>query len=144
MKIQGLGHVVIKVRELDSSESFYNGVLGLPIVAHNETPPMTFFSLGNHHDFAIMAVGSDATRADRQSVGLAHVAFCIGNTREQLVDAKLLLDKADIRCTPIDHEVTHSLYFADPDGNQIELYVEASDVWRCEPERVAQSSPLAL
>ena len=45
---------------------------------------------------------------------------------------------------PVDHEVTKSLYFADPDGNQVELYVDASDAWREEPQRVAQSGPLAI
>jgi len=40
--------------------------------------------------------------------------------------------------------VTKSLYFEDQDGNGIELYVDASDVWRREPQRVAQLQPLEL
>ena len=58
-RIQQLGHVVIKVRDRDRAEQFYSGVLGLPIVARRDNPPMTFFSLGNHHDFATLAVGED-------------------------------------------------------------------------------------
>jgi catechol-2,3-dioxygenase len=41
-------------------------------------------------------------------------------------------------------EVTKSLYFEDPDGNGIEVYVDASDVWRREPQRVARVMPLEL
>ena len=37
-----------------------------------------------------------------------------------------------------------SLYFEDPDGNGIEVYVDTSDIWRREPQRVAQLMPLEL
>ena len=56
MQIESLGHVVIKVRDVARSEAFYNGVLGLPIVARNERSTMTFFSLGDHHDFAVVGL----------------------------------------------------------------------------------------
>ena len=58
--------------------------------------------------------------------------------------AKAKLEAAGITPTPIDHEVTKSLYFADPDGNGVELYVDASDAWRREPQRVAQLMPLEM
>lgn len=144
MRIESLGHVVIKVRDVERSEAFYNGVLGLPIVARSDRGPMTFFSLGDHHDFAIAGIGDDAERANGKTPGLAHVAFKIGNSLEELKDAKRILDEAGIQCAPVDHEVTQSLYFADPDGNQVELYVDVSDVWKREPQRVAQSSKLEL
>ena len=57
---------------------------------------------------------------------------------------KRTLEAAGITPNPVDHEVTKSLYFEDPDGNGIELYVDASDVWRSEPQRVAQLMPLEL
>ena len=43
MKVQQLGHVVLKVRERERSERFYTEVLGLQIAARRDTPPMTFF-----------------------------------------------------------------------------------------------------
>jgi len=144
MKIQSLGHVVIKVRNIEKSIEFYNGLLGLPVVAHNEKPPMAFFSLGNHHDFAVMEVGEAAAGPTGKQVGLAHIAFKIGDDLDDLRDAKSQLDNAGVPSAPVDHEVTKSLYFADPDGNQVELYVDASDAWREEPQRVAQSGPLAI
>ena len=144
MQIESLGHVVIKVRDVARSEAFYNGVLGLPIVARSTRGPMTFFSLGNHHDFAIVALGEDATGPTDKTVGLAHVAFKIGDSLDNLREAKRHLDASGIDSAPVDHEVTQSLYFSDPDGNQVELYVDTSDVWKAEPQRVAQASKLAI
>ena len=43
-----------------------------------------------------------------------------------------------------DHTVTQSIYFDDPDGNTIEVYIDASDVWRTDPQTVATMAPLSL
>ena len=144
MQIESLGHVVIKVRDVERSEAFYHGVLGLPIVARNARSTMTFFSLGDHHDFAVVGLGDDAESPGAKSVGLAHVAFKIGDSLDQLKDAKRHLDEAGIPCAPVDHEVTQSLYFADPDGNQVELYGDVSDVWKQDPQRVSHVSKLEI
>jgi len=145
MKIKSLGHVVLRVTDRDRAERFYNGVLGLPLCARfdEQGMKMAFFSLGNHHDFAVMEVkgnlGGSPTGA-----GLDHVAFNIGTTLDELREAKAKLEAAGISPRPVDHEVTQSLYFEDPDGNGIEVYVDGSDVWRREPQRVAQLLPLEL
>ena len=144
MKINSLGHVVIRVTDLKRSEAFYNGTLGLPICARldDQGMQMTFFSLGNHHDFAISRVDGDDVSA--KAPGLDHVAFCIGTDLDQLREAKGHLDAAGIESMPVDHEVTQSLYIADPDGNGVELYVDVSDAWRREPQRVARADALEL
>ena len=72
------------------------------------------------------------------------MAFKIGNDIDVLREAKAHLDAAGVRTRPVDHEVTLSLYFEDPDGNGIELYVDTSDAWREEPQKVAQGEPLEL
>ena len=144
MKIEGLGHVVIKVSNLEKAEAFYEGILGMPVVARSPKAKMSFFSLGNHHDFALMALGDKAESPSAQATGLAHVAFKIGNDLDTLREALAHLTDAGIKAAPVDHEVTQSLYFADPDGNQVELYVDVSDAWREEPQRVAQAKALEL
>jgi catechol 2,3-dioxygenase len=150
MKIKQLGHVVLRVSDAARAEQFYNGVLGLPICARLDQGPvkMTFFSLGNHHDFAVMQVsgtgGGEDRAGGRHAVGLDHVAFKIGDSLDELREAKAALERAGIRGRPTDHEVTKSLYFEDPDGNGVELYVDASDAWRQDPQRVAQIAPLEL
>jgi catechol 2,3-dioxygenase len=146
VKIQSLGHVVVRVKDCARAEEFYAGVLGLPICARldQDGMKMTFFTLGNHHDFAVMEVSGDGSATGPSAVGLDHVAFKIGSSLDDLREAKVKLDATGIFATPMDHEVTQSLYFADPDGNGVELYVDTSDVWRREPQRVAQEQPLQL
>ncbi len=145
MNIGSLGHVVLKVTDLERSEAFYNGVLGLPINARfdQDGMKMTFFTLGNHHDFAISEVSGEGSPA-AQSVGLDHVAFNIGTSLDELREAKAHLEAAGLKLAPVDHGVTASLYLSDPDGNGIEVYVDTSDVWRENPQEVAQAYPLEL
>jgi catechol 2,3-dioxygenase len=146
MKIKALGHVVLRVADCARAERFYNGVLGLPVCARLDEHgmKMSFFSLGNHHDFAVMQVSGEGSSHSETAVGLHHVAFKIGDDLGELREAKVKLEAAGIALKPIDHEVTKSLYFEDPDGNGVELYIDASDIWRREPQRVAQLSPLEL
>jgi catechol 2,3-dioxygenase len=144
MKVQALGHVVLNVRSRARSEAFYAGVLGLPIATRSEPFAMTMFTLGNHHDFAIREVGEAAPTPPESAVGLRHVAFKIGESRDELREAKRQLEAAGVTVTPIDHGITESLYFTDPDGNPIELYVDVSEAWRHQTNRVPKAEPLAL
>jgi catechol 2,3-dioxygenase len=145
MQVQQLGHVVLKVRDRERSERFYTDVLGLAIAARNDAPPMTFFTLGNHHDFAIMTVGPGGPDSAANSPGLFHVAFKIGDSTDELRRAKAHLDAHGVEIVmAADHTVTQSIYITDPDGNAIELYVDTSDVWRTDPQTVAAIAPLSL
>ena len=145
MKIKELGHVVVQVTNRERAEQFYGDLLGLPVCAHfdEDGMKMTFFSLGNHHDFAVMEVSGEDSRGEN-APGLHHVAFKIGDSLDELREAKAKLEAAGIALDPIDHEVTKSLYLADPDGNGVELYVDVSDAWRKDPQRIAQVGPLEL
>ena len=145
MEVQQLGHVVLNVRDRERSERFYTEVLGLPVAARMDAPPMTFFTLGDHHDFAIAEVGPEAPDATANSPGLAHVAFKVGNTTDDLRRAKLDLEALGVEIVfTFDHTVSQSIYFTDPDGNAIEVYVDVSDVWRTDPNAVATIAPLSL
>ena len=144
VQIQSLGHVVLRVRDRERAEQFYNGVLGLPIVARSGSV-MTFFSLGNHHDFAVAEVGRDAPDPPADGPGLAHVAFKVGESLDELRDAKRHLEAAGITIDHVtDHDVSQSLYLHDPDGNGIELYVDTSDAWKRDPQTVATIRSLTL
>jgi len=146
MQIQALGHVVLRVTDQSRAERFYGETLGLPICARfdEDGMKMTFFTLGNHHDFAVMEVSGEDAAAGPSAVGLHHVAFKIGDKLDQLREAKTKREAAGIVLRPADHEVSKSLYCEDPDGNGIEVYVDASDVWKREPQRVAQMHPLEI
>jgi catechol 2,3-dioxygenase len=144
MKVRSLGHVVIKVRDQQRAEAFYNGLLGIPIAARYPQMSTTFFTLGNHHDFAVVAIGDDAENPPAKSVGLVHVAFKIGDSIDELREARAKLEAAGLEVRARDHAVSKSIYFNDPDGNCVEFYVDGSDAWKQDPQLVAHSEPLEL
>ncbi|HET7524212.1 MAG TPA: VOC family protein [Acidimicrobiales bacterium] len=132
MRVQSLGHVVLKVRDLTRSEAFYSGVLGIAVISRISHPVhMTFFTLGNHHDFAIIEVEEDAPSPDPRATGLAHVAFKIGETLEDFDSMRSHLDSAGIGSLyTAERALTTSLHLLDPDGNEVELYIDTSDNWK--------------
>jgi catechol 2,3-dioxygenase len=148
IRVSGVGHVVLKVRDLERAARFYRDVLGLKEVARaNFGRPMAFFSAGdNHHDLAVLEIGAEASVPGPRTVGLYHVALRIGTTLDELRAAKAHLEThgiADLRLS--DHRVSQSIYLNDPDGNGIELYVDADPaIWREDPTAVASVGPLAL
>ena len=145
MRIGSLGHVVLRVRDLDRAQAFYHGLLGLPISARSESWSMIFFSLGQHHDFAVTAVGREAPPPESSRVGLDHVAFKLDGGLGALREAKARLEGEGVRVAAMDHVVSKSIYFQDPDGNGVELYVDGTDAWRESPELIlSEGGPLDL
>ena len=147
IKVRNVGHVVLKVRDAERSARFYRDVLGLKEVARgNFGRPMVFFSTGeNHHDVAVMEVGPQAPLPEAGGVGLYHVAVLYPD-RATLADALRRLMAAGLRLDGAsDHGVSEALYLRDPDGNGVELYVDADPaIWREDPSRVASVGPLTL
>lgn len=146
INVRGVGHVVLKVRNLERSVQFYTGVLGLKEVGRLGAK-MAFFSAGdNHHDLAVLEVGSAATLPERGAVGLYHVALKIGDDLEALRSAKAHLDAHGVEILALrEHRVSQSIYLNDPDGNGLELFVDADPaIWREDPSRVATTEPLQL
>ena len=146
MRVRSLGHVVLKVRSLKRSVPFYQDVLGLKKVGELEDM-MVFFSIDdNHHDVALLEVGDDAPDAPDKAPGLAHVALKVGDTMDELREAKDWLVGHGVEPERVrDHVVSKSIYFRDPDGNQIEVFVDGDPaVWHADPQTVATSKPLEL
>ena len=146
MRIQSLGHVVLKVRDLERSVPFYAEVLGLKKVGRFKDR-MVFFSIDdNHHDIALLETDHDAPAAPKTAPGLAHVALKIGDSLEELRAAKAWLEKNDVEIDHTsDHLVSQSIYFHDPDGNQIEVFVDGDPaIWQQDPGKVATAEPLEL
>lgn len=146
MRVKALGHAVLKVRSLERSAAFYRDLLGMREVARYRGR-MAFFSLGvNHHDLALMEVGPQAADADPGAVGLYHLAFKVGDTLDDLRAVKAELEKNGVAILGMsDHRVSQSLYIIDPDGTELELYVDADPgLWRDDPAAVAYIGPLRL
>lgn len=146
MQIKALGHVVLKVRNLERSVAFYRDLLGMKEVARLRDT-MVFFSLGqSHHDLALLQVGAQAGLPGPHSLGLYHVAFKVGDTLDELRDCKAHLEQHGVAILgSSDHGVSQSLYIDDPDGIEIELYVDADPaLWRDNPSAVMTIRPLKL
>jgi catechol 2,3-dioxygenase len=141
-----LGHVVLNVRDVAVSVPFYREVLGLKEVARNGVP-MVFLSFGiNDHDVALRQVGQTANAHDGSAVGLMHVAFRIGETLDELKAFRSHLEARGVAIKRIDeHAAITSLYFSDPDGIELEGYIERSvEARRGERQAVRFSRPVRL
>ena len=146
MQIKALGHVVLKVRNLERSAAFYRDVLGMREVMRYQDA-MAFFSFGsNHHDLGLLQLGDRAPDAPPHAVGLYHVAFKVGDTLDELRDCKSHLEQHGVQLIGMsDHGVSQSLYLADPDGNEIELFVDTDpENWRDRVDEVMTTRPLRL
>jgi catechol 2,3-dioxygenase len=140
VKIDALGHVVLRVRDLARAEAFYHELLGIPISARAPQWSMIFFTLGEHHDFAVSALGTETVPASEKTLGLDHVAFRVAGGLDALQAAKTRLEVAGISVAAVDHTVTRSLYFRDPDGNLVEIYVNGTDAWRRDPTLIVSEA----
>ena len=146
MRIQKLGHAVLKVRSLATSVPFYRDVLGLTEVARYGSQ-MVFFSCGdNHHDLALLEVGAQAASPVERQVGLYHLAFKVGDSLDALRACRDHLAAHGVAIDgQADHRVSQALYCHDPDGIMIELYVDADPaLWRDDPGAVAHVGQLKL
>ena len=120
-----IGHVVLKVRDLDRSLAFYRDFLGFKVVSELSNVMIFLAADGlNHHDLALLRVGAQAPSPVSNAVGLYHVAIQLADFAAVQAAHALLTERGLLRGA-IDHGVTRSLYTADPDGNEIELYCDA-------------------
>jgi catechol 2,3-dioxygenase-like lactoylglutathione lyase family enzyme len=127
--VQALGHVVLKVRDAARAEDFYANTLGMPVAGRITTPvSMTFFTVGHHHDFAVAELGRHGPSPDRYGAGLAHVAFKVGDSLETFDAVKRDLEAAGVVILfELDHGFAKGMHLHDPDGNEVELFVELSE-----------------
>ncbi len=119
-----LGHVHLKVRDADRAVEFYRSVVGLAVT--ERVGNYAFLSLGDHHhDLAIQSVGTDAA-GPGPGVGLYHVAFEVP-TPAALSATHERARAAGATVSPVDHGISKALYFDDPDGNGVEVYLDTRD-----------------
>ncbi|HLE88965.1 MAG TPA: VOC family protein [Candidatus Limnocylindria bacterium] len=140
-----IGHVVLKVRDLDRSLLFYRDLLGFRVVSELSNV-MIFLSAGgdNHHDLALLRVGQQAPSPLPTAVGLYHVAVQLADW-DAVRAAHALLTERGLLKGAIDHGVSRSLYTADPDGNEIELYCDAPRAeWEGRVDEVMTVKPLVI
>lgn len=145
MKIHELGHVVLYVTNVQKMSDFYRETLGFRQIATR--PGMALFSSGRtHHELLLIEIGGHPQPPHAPIPGLYHIGFKIGDSPQDIKDSYIELKEKGVRIVgSTDHGVTHSLYILDPDGNELELYADVSDVWKDDPEAVLSlPKPLSL
>lgn len=118
-----IGHVHLKVADLDRAIGFYSGLLGFQIMQRYGSGAAFLSAVGYHHHIGLNTWESkDGSPAPRGHTGLYHTAIlypsraALGAILKRLVEAHYPLDGA------ADHGVSEAIYLTDPDGNGVELY----------------------
>jgi catechol-2,3-dioxygenase len=127
IKLTGIGHVLLRVADQDASKRFYRDALGFGLAEEDPEHGGVFMTLGEN--FHTLDIGQhpnpkEAPRPQRNQIGLAHIAFQVGShtaLREAYVH---LLENGVEIMRATNHVNQRSIYFADPDGNVLEIYYE--------------------
>lgn len=148
MKAHYLGHVVFYVKDLERSLTFYRDLLGFKEVGRVFNGAAAALTTGRtHHELLLIQVGDAPPPPTGRRLGLYHVGIKIGDSLDELRAAKHELEQAGIEIGGMsDHTVSQSLYLHDPDGNEVELYVDAGEsIWKTDPAAVLSPiKPLRL
>jgi catechol-2,3-dioxygenase len=147
MKVKELGHIVLYVSDLAHSRRFYAETLGWREITPEEGigfPAAAFSSGRTHHELLLIEVRGAPPLPRGRRLGLYHFGLKIGDTDDELRAARDELAAAGVRIAgATDHGITHSLYIEDPDGNEIELYIDVQPArWKEDPG-VMFSDPVA-
>jgi catechol 2,3-dioxygenase len=118
-----IGHVHLKVADIDRALSFYVGVLGFEVMARMGDQAAFISAGGYHHHIGLNTWESrGGSPPPPGTTGLYHVAIrypsraALGGALRRLIESDIPLDGAS------DHGVSEALYLHDPDGNGVELY----------------------
>jgi catechol-2,3-dioxygenase len=136
MNVKELGHVVLYVSNLEASRTFYRDILGWREISAQPGAIAAYSSGRTHHELLLIEVGADAHPIpSRPRVGMYHFGLKIGETDDDLRAAIARLREAGVTIVGMsDHGVTHSVYILDPDGNEVEIYIDVQpEVWRDKP-----------
>lgn len=121
-----LGHVVLYVKELPRSVAFYTNVVGLTEKGRIFGNRAAILTGGRtHHELLLIEMGNAPGPLRGRRLGLYHIGWKVGNTQEEL---RAALSRVHAHGYDIDgmadHTISQSLYLHDPDGNEIELFVD--------------------
>lgn len=116
-------HVVFRTAQPDAMIDWYRTVLGLQVVLRH--PAISFLTWDDSQDRLAIVADENARPAAANSVGFHHAAFEVGSLQELTDQYRALKAVQILPERVINHGVATSMYYRDPDGNQIELTVSA-------------------
>ncbi len=125
----GIGHVHLRVADLDRAVGFYRDVLGFAVTAYGPDvglPGAAFLAAGGyHHHIGLNTWSSEGGKPPPAGhTGLHHLAIVYPNLHELARAVRRLFDHGHPVDGAEDHGATVSVYLSDPDGNGIELYYD--------------------
>jgi catechol-2,3-dioxygenase len=127
IKLQRLGHVLLRVADIERSKAFYSKLLGFEIVEEDPAHGGVFMTLGTSgHVLDLVPVDDPQTAQPLtpNRIGVHHFAFEV-DSYEALKNAYFTLQEHGVEILrAIDHVSQQSIYFCDPDGNRLEIYYE--------------------
>jgi len=121
MQLEGIDHVALGVRDVDQSAKWYIEVLGFERLHEGMWDGAPTFIGKGDTGIALFPASPDAqsTPLTRRDIRMLHLAFRAD--RENFLAAQRELEKGGIKFEFQDHEISHSIYFRDPDGHQLEI-----------------------
>ncbi|WP_133272057.1 VOC family protein [Hymenobacter radiodurans] len=120
-----IGHVHLKVADLDRAIDFYCGLLGFEITQRYGSQAVFISAGGYHHHIGLNTWHSlGGPPAPRNTAGLYHLAILYATRPELAMALKRLLDANYPVTGAADHGVSEAIYLNDPDGNGVELYYD--------------------
>jgi catechol 2,3-dioxygenase-like lactoylglutathione lyase family enzyme len=119
MQLEGIDHVAMGVRDIERSAKWYIDVLGFERLYEGVWGGMpTFVGKGNT-GLALFPASQETKAPDRRDIRMLHLAFRAN--RENFLVAQRELGERGIKFEFQDHEISHSIYFRDPDGHALEI-----------------------
>ena len=131
-----IGHVHLKVSDLDKALAFYHELLGFEIMQRYGTQAVFVSAGGYHHHIGLNTwYSKNAPPAPVRSCGLFHTAIVYPTRKDLAIVFQRLLDAKYPLTGASDHGVSQALYLDDPDGNGVELYWDRSpEQWPVDAE----------
>lgn len=118
-----IGHIHLKVADLERSINFYCGILGFEITQRYGTQAAFISAGGYHHHIGLNTwYSKNGPPAPKAAAGLFHTAILFETRRELAVTLKRLIDAKYPLTGVADHGVSEAIYLDDPDSNGVELY----------------------
>ena len=131
-----IGHVHLKVADLDRSLAFYRDLLGFSLITKYGHEAAFISAGGYHHHIGLNTwYSKDAPPAPTRSAGLFHTAILYPTRRDLAVALQRLIDAKYPITGASDHGVSEAIYLNDPDRNGVELYWDRpQDQWPHKPD----------
>ena len=118
-----IGHVHLKVTDIERALKFYRDLLGFEITQYYGNSAVFLSAGGYHHHIGLNTWHSkDAQPAPIRAAGLYHVAILFAERKELAFAVKKLMDENYPLTGASDHGVSEAIYLNDPDNNGVELY----------------------